>query len=30
MELDFCIVPFNARYDTFAFRPAAQAESQAA
>ena len=30
MPLEFCIVPFNARYDTFAFRPIAQAEDQAA
>lgn len=30
MELEFCIVPFNAQYDTFAFRPLAQPESQAA
>lgn len=27
MELEFCIVPFNAQYDTFAFRPVAQTES---
>jgi uncharacterized OB-fold protein len=30
LELEFCIVPFNARYDTFAFRPVAQAESKVA
>jgi uncharacterized OB-fold protein len=30
MELEFCIVPFNARYDTFAFRPVAAPESKAA
>ena len=30
MALEFCIVPFNARYDTFAFRPVAAAESQVA
>lgn len=30
MAMEFCIVPFNARYDTFAFRPASAAESQAA
>ncbi|MBA4007220.1 MAG: DNA-binding protein [Erythrobacter sp.] len=30
MELEFCIVPFNARYDTFAFRPVTASESKAA
>ena len=30
MPLEFCVVPFNERYDTFAFRPIAQAEDQAA
>lgn len=30
MAMEFCIVPFNARYDTFAFRPAAAIESEAA
>ena len=30
MPLEFCVVPFNKRYDTFAFRPIAQEESQAA
>ena len=30
MPLEFCVVPFNERYDTFAFRPIAQEESQAA
>lgn len=30
MELELCIVPFNARYDTFAFRPVSISEAQAA
>lgn len=30
MDLEFCIVPFNATYDTFAFRPLAATESKAA
>ncbi|MDJ0643125.1 MAG: OB-fold domain-containing protein [Erythrobacter sp.] len=30
MPLEFCIVPFNERYDTFAFRPIAQSQEQAA
>ena len=30
MELEFCIVPFNTAHDTFAFRPVAVQESQAA
>lgn len=30
MPLEFCIVPFNDRYDTYAFRPVAQAEEKAA
>ncbi|MEM8724025.1 MAG: OB-fold domain-containing protein [Pseudomonadota bacterium] len=30
MPLEFCVVPFNERFDTFAFRPIAQEESQAA
>lgn len=30
MELELCIVPFTARYDTYAFRPLAQAERKAA
>ncbi len=30
MDLEFCIVPFNATHDTFAFRPIANIESQAA
>jgi uncharacterized OB-fold protein len=30
MPLEFCVVPFNDRYDTFAFRPLRTAEEQAA
>ena len=30
MPMEFCIVPFNNRYDTFAFRPVAQAQEEAA
>lgn len=30
MPLEFCIVPFNDRYDTFAFRPLRAAQEQAA
>ncbi|QUL37400.1 Zn-ribbon domain-containing OB-fold protein [Erythrobacter sp. JK5] len=30
MPLEFCIVPFNNRYDTFAFHPIAQSQEQAA
>jgi hypothetical protein len=30
MEMELCIVPFNARYDTFAFRPVSISEAQAA
>jgi hypothetical protein len=30
MELELCIVPFTARYDTYAFRPLAKAERKAA
>lgn len=30
MELELCIVPFNARYDTFAFRPVSISKAQAA
>jgi uncharacterized OB-fold protein len=30
MPLEFCIVPFNATHDTYAFRPAAGAMEQAA
>jgi uncharacterized OB-fold protein len=30
MPVEFCIVPFNDRYDTFAFRPIATEERQAA
>ncbi|MFW5634008.1 MAG: Zn-ribbon domain-containing OB-fold protein [Erythrobacter sp.] len=30
MEMEFCIVPFNHRYDTYAFRPAAAARKEAA
>ncbi|MEO0462461.1 MAG: OB-fold domain-containing protein [Pseudomonadota bacterium] len=30
MELEFCIVPFNERQDTFAFRPKADQQEQAA
>ncbi|MHA7820496.1 MAG: OB-fold domain-containing protein [Erythrobacter sp.] len=30
MPLEFCVVPFNATHDTFAFRPATSAKSEAA
>jgi uncharacterized OB-fold protein len=30
MELEFCIMPFNATHDTFAFRPLTASESKAA
>ncbi len=30
MPVEFCIVPFNDRHDTFAFRPAQAAQEQAA
>ncbi|MEM6908467.1 MAG: OB-fold domain-containing protein [Pseudomonadota bacterium] len=30
LPVEFCIVPFNDRYDTYAYRPITQAEEQAA